>query len=183
MDMYSKITSRISGGKGLSLGSSCTLESLSDVGDSDEHISIMVSEEAAPERGGSPELQIHAVLLGFEVRSCDIQEGWRDDGFGLSAEPSPETSYRRTDSQLTLDCCECSSRLAEPPSFCKEMRTMKKMMVIPAIPARMARITPPRVKIATRREIEECSEEESAEESVMSQLVPRYRTTTQVYNG
>jgi len=59
---------------------------------------------------------------------------------------------------------------------------MKKMMVIPAIPARMTRITSPQVKIATRREIEECGEEESVEKSVMSQLAPRYRTTTQVYN-
>jgi len=56
MDMYSKITSRISGGKGLSLGSSRTLESLSDVEDSDEHTSVMVSEEAALERGWSSEL-------------------------------------------------------------------------------------------------------------------------------
>ena len=73
--------------------------------------------------------------------------------------------------------------ISRAPEFLQGDAEMKKMMVIPAIPARMARITPPRVKIATRREIEECSEEESAEESVMSQLVPRYRTTTQVYNG
>jgi len=49
------------------------------------------------------------------------------------------------------------------------MRTIKNMMVMPAMPARMIRISP-------RREIEECSAEESVEESieesVMLQLAP-----------